>query len=146
MFRAAKDNEAQSRALIRLAEIAYGARHYAALHAISRAVLAIPCKPAQTAATYYRAIVLKRVGQLERAATLLADMHQPRALLRLATIFESKGERTEAMRLHVEVMRRAKEVDAFAIAGAAIQLATARSIDGDHAGALAEFGSIRSLV
>src|SRR5690349_8171294 len=31
VFRAAKDNEAQSRALLRLAEVAYGARHYAAL-------------------------------------------------------------------------------------------------------------------
>ena len=56
--------------LIRSAEIAYGARHYAALHALGRAMLAIPCKPAQTAARYSRAVLLKRAGQIERATRL----------------------------------------------------------------------------
>ena len=146
VFNAVKSIEAQSRALIRLAEIAYGARDYVALNEISHALLAIPCKPAQNAATYYCAVLFKRAGQLDRAAALLTDLHQPRALLTLATIFENKGEWAEATRLHVEVMRQAKETDAFAFVCAALQLATVKAVDGDHAGSLAEFQSIAAMV
>jgi hypothetical protein len=146
VFRAAKDIEAQSRTLIRLAEIAYGARDYAALNEIRKALLAIPCKPAQNAATYYHAVLFKRAGQLDQAAALLADLHQPRALLTLATLYESKGEWAEAMRLHVEVMRRAKDADVFAFVCSAMQLAMVRAIDGDHANALKGFQSLSMIV
>jgi hypothetical protein len=146
VFKTAKSIEAQSQALIRLAEIAYGARDYVTLNALSQALLAIPCKPAQNAATYYRAVLFKRAGQLDRAAAMLADLHQPRALLTLATVYENKGEWTEALRLHVEVMRRAKDVDVFAFVCAAMQLAMVRAIDGDHANALKGFQSLSPMV
>jgi tetratricopeptide (TPR) repeat protein len=145
-FNAAKNIEEQTRVLIRLAEIAYGARDYPALNTLSQALITIPFKPAQNAATYYRAVLFKRAGQFDRAASALADLHQPRALLTLATIYENKGEWGEATRLHVEAMRRAKETDAFAFVCAALQLATIRAVDGDHAGSLAEFQSAGPMV
>jgi len=146
VLNAAKNIEEQTGVLIRLAELAYGARDYVALNELSRMLLAIPFRPAQKAATYYQAVLFKRAGQLDQAAEMLVDLHHPRAVLTLATIYESKGKWTEAVRLHVEMMRRAKDVDVFAFVCAALQLATFKAVDGDHARSLVEFQSLGPIV
>jgi tetratricopeptide (TPR) repeat protein len=137
---------AATRRLIHLADLAYGARNYDALAEISETLQAIPYAPAQRAATYYQAILIKRQGKLERAADLLSKISAPRALLTLGTIEECRGNWTEAARLHVEALRAGRDVDPFAVAGAAIQLATIRAIEGDHAGALDGFQAIAPLI
>lgn len=146
VFNAAKNIEEQARVLIRLAELAYGARDYAALNELSHALFTIPFRPAQNAAIYYRAVLFKRAGQLDQAAAMLADLHQPRAVLTLAAICENKGEWTEAARLHVEVMRRAKEADTFSFVCAAMQIAMIKAIEGNHTAALAGFESLWPIV
>jgi hypothetical protein len=135
-----------TRRLIQLADLAYGARDYDVLKEISQALQAIPYAPAQRAASYYQAVLLKRAGQIDAAAAILSTISAPRALLTLGTIEECKGNWTEAARLHVEAMRAGRGVDPFAVAGAVIQLATIRAIAGDHAGALHAFQSIGPLV
>ncbi|MEN3332265.1 MAG: hypothetical protein V7641_1630 [Blastocatellia bacterium] len=138
--------EDQTRTLIRLAELAYGARNYNALRELSAALACLPSQPAQDAARYYAALCLRRAKQYDKAVTLLANLQQPRAVQTLATVYEAKGEWHEAARRYVEVMRRAKDADVFAFVCATMQLATIRAIDGDHAEALAEFQSLWPMV
>lgn len=138
----AESFEQASRRLFRLAEIAYGARDYAALKEITAALSAIPYQPAERAARYYQAILIKRAGDLDRAADLLATIQAPRALHTLGTIEECRGNWTEAARLHVEAMRAARGLDVFTVTSARLQLAAIRAVDGDHAGALADFQSM----
>jgi tetratricopeptide (TPR) repeat protein len=142
-------NESFERAtarLIRLAELAYGRRDYAALEATGEALAAIPFQPAQRAGTYYRAVLHTRAGELDRAAELLGDLRAPRALLTLGTVEEYRGNFAEAARLHVEAMRAGRGLDLFTVAGARMQLATIRAVEGDHAGALHDLQSAGPLV
>jgi hypothetical protein len=132
--------------LIRLADLAYGQRDYESLGAIASALQSIPFKPAQNAATYYQAVLLNRAGDLDAAASLLADLHAPRALLTLGTIREQQGSIDEAARLHLEAMRASRGVDLFAFVGASIGLATVRSIEGDHAASLHGFQSLAPVI
>ena len=134
--------EQATRKLIRLAELAYGQRDYEGLRAITEALQAIPYAAAQRAGMYYQAVLLKRVGDLDRAAELLATINAPRALHTLATIYECKGEWAEATRLHVESIRAARDVDLFTLASAGLQLATVRAIEGDHAASLQAFHAL----
>jgi hypothetical protein len=146
VFKAAKNIEEQARALIRLAELAYGARDFAALDEFSQALFAIPFKPAQKAATYYRAVLLKRAGLLDTSAAMLQTINAPRALHTLGTIEECQGNWTEAARLHVEAMRSARDIDPFAFSSAGFQLAVLHSFEGNHAAALASFESLWPIV
>jgi tetratricopeptide (TPR) repeat protein len=138
--------EQVTRRLIRLCEIAYGQRDYKRLREITEALQSIPFTPAQNAARYYQAVLLKRQGELDRAASLLGDLSAPRALLTLGTIEEYRGDFDSAARLHVEAMKASRGVDAFTYAGAAMQLATIKAVSGDHAGSLHSFQSIGPLV
>jgi hypothetical protein len=138
--------EAATRRLLRLAEIAHGARDTAALREISLALQAIPLESAQRAAAYYGALVMKRAGLLDTAAAMLEPLDVPRAGQTLATIRELQGQWSEATRLHAEAMRRAKGVDALAVVNARIQLATLKSIAGDHHAALADLESLWPMV
>lgn len=132
--------------LIRLADLAYGQRDYEALPELGDALAAIPFAPARRAAVYYQAVLMKRTGQLDTAASMLATISAPRALLTLGTIEETRGNCTEAARLHVEAMRAGRGVDPFTVTGAAMQLATIRAVEGDHAGALYGFQSLWPMV
>jgi tetratricopeptide (TPR) repeat protein len=136
--------EQATRRLIRLCDLAYGQRDYERLEAFSRALQSIPFKPAQDAGGYFEALCLRRARQYDAAADLLADLHQPRAVQTLATIYEAKGDYESAARLNVEALRRTD--DAFTAVCASMQLAVIRSIDGDHAGALHGFQSLLPLV
>ena len=135
-----------TRRLICLADLAYGQRDYDALRELSAALSAIPFQPAQRAGQYYVALLHTRAGQLDRAAELLAPLHAPRALLTLGTVEEYRGNFTEAARLHVEAMRAGRGVDLFTVAGAQMQLATIRAVEGDHGGALYNLQSAGPLV
>jgi tetratricopeptide (TPR) repeat protein len=149
LHRIAAANESLEHAtarLIRLADLAYGARDFEALRELSEALAALPFAAAQRAATYFRAVTLKRAGHLDSAASLLATVNAPRALLTLGTVEECRGNYAEAARLHVEAMRAGRNLDPFTVAGAAIQLATIRGIEGDHAGSLYAFQNIGPLV
>jgi len=121
--------EQATRRLVQLADLAYGQRDYDALTEIVGALQAVPFRPAQRAATYYSAVILKRQGELDRAATMLESLSAPRALLTLGTIEECRGNWTEAARLHLEAMKAAHHLDPFTVAGAAIQLASFQRIE-----------------
>jgi tetratricopeptide (TPR) repeat protein len=138
--------EQATRRLLQLADLAYGQRDYEAMRELSEALAAIPFAPAQRAASYYQAVLLKRAGLFDAAALMLAPISAPRALLTLGTIEENRGNWTEAARLHVEAMSAGRDVDPFTVAGAQMQLATIRSIEGDHAGALHAFQSMWPLL
>jgi hypothetical protein len=138
--------EQATRRLLQLADLAYGQRDYDGMRQLSDALAAIPFAPAQRAASYYQAVLLKRAGLLDAAAGMLAPINAPRALLTLATIHECKGNWTEAARLHVEALRAGRDVDPFTVAGAQMQFATIQAIEGDHAGALHSFQSLWPLV
>lgn len=132
--------------LIRLADLAYGRRDYNGLRQLSEALAMLPFASAQRAAIYYQAMLIKRAGLLDAAASMLAPISAPRALLTLGTIEECKGNWTEAARLHVEALKAGQGVDPFTVVGAQMQLATIRAIDGDHAGALDAFRSMWPLL
>jgi tetratricopeptide (TPR) repeat protein len=132
--------------LIRLAELAYGARRFDELKAIRDALQAIPFAPAQRAGNYYQAVLMMRAGELDRAASILAPISAPRALLTLGAIEEYRGNIAEAARLHFEAMRAGRNVDPFTFAGAAIKLATAQAIEGDHAGSLDAIQSLAPFI
>ena len=137
-----RDITEQARRLIRLAELAYGARNYDALSDVTAALACLSYQLAQDAAAYYRAVLMKRAGHSDVAERLLSSIITPRATLTLATIYETKGQWAEAARLHLDVMRSTKDSDGFAFVGASLQLATIRSVEGDHAGSLASFESL----
>jgi hypothetical protein len=132
--------------LIRLCELAYGQRDYERLQGITEALQSIPFTPAQNATRYYQAVLLKRQGELDRAASLLGDLSAPRALLTLGTVEECRGNFDSAARLHIEAMKASRGVDPFTYAGAAMQLATIKAVSGDHVGSLYSFQSIGPLV
>ena len=94
--------------LIRLAEVAYGQRRNDELDAIADALLSVPFAAAHRAGNHYKAIALKRGGELDRAADLLADLDAPRALHALASIRIYQRNTSEAVRLHTEAMRAAR--------------------------------------
>jgi hypothetical protein len=135
-----------TRRLLRLAELAHGARDYVALQAISSALDAIPFEPAHRAATYYAAIIAKRDGHLDTAAAMLESLSSPRAIQTLATVRELQGQWEEAARLHAQAMRRAKDVDGLALVNARAQLAIIKSVAGDHHAALADLQDLWSMV
>jgi hypothetical protein len=60
--------------LIQLADLAYGARDYEALRQLSDALDALPFAPAKRAASYYKAVLLKRA----EARTRLCAWHHKR--------------------------------------------------------------------
>ncbi|HKQ06814.1 MAG TPA: hypothetical protein VJ464_16890 [Blastocatellia bacterium] len=132
--------------LLRLAELAYGRRDDTALEAITGALESIPFQPAQRAAAYYRAVLHTRAGQLDAAASLLAPLTAPRALLTLGTVEEYRGNFAEAARLHVEAIKAGQSVDPFAVAGASMQLAVIKGIEGDSQSAVNELRAMFPLV
>jgi hypothetical protein len=132
--------------LIRLAELAYDARHFDELQAISAALLSVPFAAARRAGSYYQAVLVMRAGQFERAAGQLATINAPRALLTLGAIETARGNWTEAARYHVETMRAARGVDLLSFACAAAQLATIHAAEGDHAASLRAFFNLAPLV
>jgi len=138
--------EQATRRLLRLCELAHGARDYVALDAISQALASIPFAPAQNAATYYAAIIAKRDGDFDRAVDLLAPLDAPRAVQTLATIHEAKGHHADAARLYVEALRTARAVDPLTVINATIQLSAIKSSAGDHHAALADLQAIAPLV
>lgn len=138
--------EQATRRLLRLCELAHGARDYDALRELSAALQSIPFAPAQGAATYYAAIIAKRAGDFERAADLLSTLDVPRAIQTLGTIYQAQGDQTEAARLYIEALRRAREVDALAVINAAIQLSAIKSSAGDHTAALLDLESLWPMV
>jgi hypothetical protein len=132
--------------LIRLAEIAYGARDFVTLDELSQVMLAIPRKSAQDAARYYAAVIAKRVGQLDHAIELLSTLNQPRAIQTLATVCENRGEWGEAIRLHVEAMRVGQAIDTLAVINAQLQLSAFKSLDGDHQASLEDLQRLHPFV
>lgn len=142
-------NESLERAtarLLPLAEIAYGQRDYASLQELSNALTSIPFAQARNAGRYYQALIIKRQGNLDRAADLLTAINAPRAIHTLGTIEECRGNWTDAARLHVEAMRAGLGVDPFTVVSAGLQLAAIRSFDGDHTGSLHAFQSLWPVV
>src|ERR1051325_10377442 len=138
--------EQTTRRLLRLSEIAHGARDTHAPREISLALEAIPFAPAQRAATYYGALVMKRAGLLDTAAAMLETLDATRAVQTLATVRELQGQWSEATYLHAEAMRRARGVDGLTTLNARAQLAIIRSQAGDHHGALADLQELWPLV
>jgi hypothetical protein len=141
-----RDITEQARRLIRLAELAYGARNYDGLRDLTAALACLSYQPARDAATYYRAVLMKRAGHLDAAQDLLEGLHTPRAIQTLAAVHENKGRWDEAARLHIEAMHQAKGVDAFAFVCAAMQVAVRQSLDGDHHRALNSFEALWPVV
>jgi hypothetical protein len=138
--------EQAARRLLRLAELAHGARDTDALREISLALQTIPFEPAQRAATYYAAILAKHSGDIERASDLLSPLTAPRAIQTLATVRKLQGQWSEATYLHAEAMRRARDVDGLALVNARAQLAIIKSSAGDHHGALADLQELWPMV
>jgi hypothetical protein len=132
--------------LIRLAELAYNTRRFDDLKPIADALLSIPFAAAQKAGKYYQAVLVMRAGQLNAAASMLAPISAPRALLTLGAIHRAKGDSQEAARYNVEAMHAGMGRDLFTFACASAQLATIRAIEGDHAGSLYAFESLAPIM
>jgi len=138
--------EQATRRLLRLAELSHGARDYDALEEISRTLEAIPFAPAQNAAVYYRALVMKRAGHLDTAADLLATLAAPRAIHTLGTVYKAKDDWANAAQLYVKALHHARNVDPLTVINASIELATVKSIAGEHHAALADLENLWPMV
>ena len=150
---AVKDITHLTRALIRLAEIAYGWRDLQMLADISAMLCGLPGREAQSTGLYYQAIILRRAGKYEASKRLLEHVSasapptlQARSLQTLGTVYEAQGEWDEAIRFYTEALRAARNVDGFAVFGAVGQLTIFKSIAGDHKAALSDIESLWPIV
>jgi tetratricopeptide (TPR) repeat protein len=142
-----------ARRLIRVAELAYGARDIDALNEVSEVLTGLPLQSARDAGLYYLALIAKRQGELERSRGLLdplttssSPIIQARAIQSLATVYECEGNMGEAVRLHVETLRVARHVDPFSVFGALAQLSALKSTEGDHTAALSDLNRALPIV
>ena len=149
----AKDITDLARALIRLAELAYGQRDLRMLADISAILCGLPGRETQSTGLYYQAIILRRAGKHEASKRLLGHISasaspgmQARALQTLGTIYEAQSRWSEAIRVYAEALRVAQNVDGFAVFGAVGQLAVIKSIAGDHKAALSDIQSLWPIV
>jgi tetratricopeptide (TPR) repeat protein len=131
--------------LIRVAEIACGARDRATLKEVAELLTGLPLQAARDAGLYYLAIIAWRQGDLEQSRQLLdpltesiSPIIQARAVQTLGTVYEAQGDTGDAVRLYTETLRAARHSDSLALSCAMFQLSSIKSAEGDHSAALAD--------
>ncbi|MEK6287879.1 MAG: hypothetical protein AABO57_19340 [Acidobacteriota bacterium] len=143
-------------ALIHFAEQAYSRRDPDALKEISGVLMNLPIDAARQVGLYYHALAINRRGQRDEAETLLEMVvdnapiaYRARAIQTLGTNLHDKGQLDEALRFQLEALRAASDRNAHGLQTtllARLEIATIKSLNEDHKGALALLESIWPLV
>jgi tetratricopeptide (TPR) repeat protein len=135
--------------LIALAEQAYAFRRGDRIEELSQALYALPLPgPYKSAAGYFRALGLRRRGELGTATSLLERVasepsheYTSRAIQSLGAEYQFRGDFESALKLYDEAGRRAAEkITSDPMAQLLVQrnIAVVKSLRGDHRGALAD--------
>jgi hypothetical protein len=143
-------------ALIHLAEQAYTRRDPDALEEISSVLMNLPIDTARQVGLYYHALAVNRRGQRDEAETLLEMVvgdapiaYRARAIQTLGTNLHDKGRLDEALTFQLQALRLASDRNANGLQTtllASLEIATIKSLNEDHKGALAILESLSPLV
>ncbi|HSB09164.1 MAG TPA: hypothetical protein VLM38_06605 [Blastocatellia bacterium] len=145
-----------SNSLIQAAEQAYLIRDFDSLAEVSRVLMNLPSDAVRQIGLYYHALAINRKGDFKEAQTLLERLsntappsYRARAIQTLGANYHDKGQLDEALRYQREATRAAPNKNAEGlqtILRAYGEIATIRSISGDHEGALADLENLWPLV
>jgi tetratricopeptide (TPR) repeat protein len=143
-------------ALIHFAERAYTLRDLEALQEVSRVLMSLPIGAARQIGLYYHALAINRKGQIDEAKTFLETVadnapitYRARAIQTLGANHHAKGDLDEALRFQLEALRVASDRNAHGLQTtllARLEIATFKSLNEDHKGALAILESLSPLV
>jgi tetratricopeptide (TPR) repeat protein len=143
-------------ALIHSAEQAYMVRDVDALHDVTTVLMNLPIDAARQIGLYYRALAMKRKGQIDEAQPLLETVadnapitYRARALQSLGTNHHAKCQMDEAFVLQLEALRVASDKNAHGLQTtllAHLEISHLKSDAGDHQGALDVLEAISPLV
>ncbi|MEK6407968.1 MAG: hypothetical protein AABN34_13485 [Acidobacteriota bacterium] len=143
-------------ALIQFAEQAYTLRDLDALEEVSRVLMNLPIDAARQIGLYYHALAINRKGRIDEAKTFLETVadnapmtYRARAIQTLGANHHAKGEFDEALRFQLEALRVVSDWNAHGLQTtllARLEIATFKSLNEDHKGALAILESLSPLV
>ena len=143
--------------LIAIADVAYPLRQMETVEQASDILLSLPLhRELKSVGIYYKAYCVKRRGQFEEARAMFERAvnevpvgYKARAIIGLAAVAFDSGDLHSAMPLYIEASQaamRGRDFDPLAAFYAQSALAILKSIDGNHKGALADFGGMLPLV
>lgn len=142
--------------LIQLAEHFFGLRDIDALREVSLVLQSLPIAEAQIIGQYYRALAVRRNGDIDESLPLLeavadraAMAYRARALQTLGAIYHTQGRIDEALRFYPEARRAASPENGCELLTTLLvdqELACIKSEMGDHRGALADYEKLSPLV
>ncbi len=143
-------------ALIHFAEQAFAVRDLSALEEASHALMNLPVTASRQIGTYYYAFAIRRKGQTDDANALLQSVaddapiiYRARAIQTLGGIHRYLAQLDEALRFQIEALRVAPDRNAGGLQArlmAQFEIATIKSLNEDHKGALAILESVAPLV
>jgi tetratricopeptide (TPR) repeat protein len=144
--------EALGRQWAAIARHAHFARQTALVEQISHLLLQLPISDEQKAiANYYRAICIKRNGDIAGARNLLelslgkvTPQDQARVLLSLGATYFDNGEIDHSLPYYLEAAQAARNCDPVTGVEAFRQIAIIQSIQGDHRQAVTKLESLLS--
>jgi len=142
--------------LIQLAEHFFGLRDIDSLREVSLVLQTLPIAEAQIIGQYYRALAIRRNGDIDESLPLLevvADgapmAYRARALQTLGAIYHTQGRIDEALRFYPEARRAASSENGCDLLTTLLldqEIACIKSEMGDHRGALADYEKLSPLV
>lgn len=143
--------------LIDLADHAYQLRQIDTVGEISRLLASLPLpRQYESISNYYRAIHIKKKGNIDEARTLLGRVadeaplqFRARAIMSLGITFFESGDFQSALSLYSEAGHTAnylKRLDPITTVGLQAAHSVLTSLDGNHRGALSQLESMHPLV
>jgi tetratricopeptide (TPR) repeat protein len=143
-------------ALIHFAEQAYTLRNLEALEEVSRVLISLPLDEARQIGLYYHSLAINRKGRTSEAEALLEGVvnnapitYRARAIQTLGANNHDRGQLDEALRFQLEALRAASDCNTRGLQTtllARLEIATIKSLNEDHKGALAILNSLSPLV
>ncbi len=127
-----------------------------ALYGISKALTEVPLPKFESIGYYYKALCLKREGQIEQARVLFEKVieeghlsYRARAMQSLGVTYFDDGDLDSARRLFIEARYlscRNEYSNPLALIQSQWAFGILQSLDGDHNSSLANFESLRPMV